>query len=935
MPSSRRKVIPQAAALPANRLPVGTPQFSATHSPPVFRPISRTSQRSQPPYQDEPVLEAEVSGVSIVELHHPEPTNGSAMSLAAAKLARQNRRIEQAEATLGVSAGHQSERARQPSRTKAKWAPLDLTASAGNAAAGSRHPDTEVRVNTYRMPTTRDSSLTRSLSSLSQRTTGTTTSIPDMERQDSGPTDAGGFQIYTGRRSKKPVDQLGAYENKPEQKQTSVEASIDNREVYKVFGNPPSGPDFIAQTEGTKDGQLQFTQHPNGDIAAHQWSTERYMWENIGQYSNIRKKIEGQLATDRLKGETANQTIQQHTLAYFRTVAKQREATVMGLPFGPKEIQAAMPEHRAPPTVPGAMRKSAPAAPTTQTGAAEPAPPDTQTIPGDPEALRAGRADRAATTELPYEYLGYPAYDNNHVAYAGYERPYYNPYAPQYHLPSGFYPRPYHATPYAAPQDPFYSDRSYRAVYGAPPPAFGGYPMLTVAYNTPAVFADGSGVVPGLNYDYHFPPAPSSVQSPERAAARGERKQSSISSGPSVLSLPTEPAPMLATRPLISTARSKTSTVQASTMHTRLQPEHVQATLPPTSRTAMRDQLVKIGDQAKERNLSQSNIRTVLYDPFRSQPDPTEQAAVNTTKATAPSPQLKKTVANPSGLPPHLQPLATQPTSARPFDKAVGAPRPSSITSPRTIQQADIPCLHSTYKDLIDYVDEELAPEKDPVLQFFTSHYVRNCPQSIASVPMPALASFDAKAHTNSLDNWWLNGTTFARHEDMYNSIKAADKSATNAETSTSTSVEKSSMEKSFIDKSDAMTRLLIPVWENLASYVQGPVEKRRDYFSPWSKPPEYAVDHSDNTSFYDKDCTTLPARIGRDSRYRGMPSEASGRYSGEGTSGRYSVGVGGGGRYGGVEGVRFGDFNTPTARVGSGLAVGAGLDTRFTYGRV
>ncbi|KAG9881379.1 hypothetical protein KCU94_g19917, partial [Aureobasidium melanogenum] len=67
-------------------------------------------------------------------------------------------------------------------------------------------------------------------------------------------------------------------------------------------------------------------------------------WFNIGQFSNSRRRTEGTLASHRLKGENELHSLLQHSLCYFRAVAKQHEASMMKLPFGPKELQAYMPK---------------------------------------------------------------------------------------------------------------------------------------------------------------------------------------------------------------------------------------------------------------------------------------------------------------------------------------------------------------------------------------------------------------------------------------------------------------------------------------------------------------------------------------------------------------------------------------------------------------
>ncbi|KAI7256797.1 hypothetical protein KC352_g11115, partial [Hortaea werneckii] len=90
------------------------------------------------------------------------------LSLADAKLARQFKRNEKAEATLTAPVAE-----RQNSRGKNKiWKPLDLSAEASRDEGGVLLSQAESRVNDFRS-ITRDSSLSRSLSSLSQHTSGT------------------------------------------------------------------------------------------------------------------------------------------------------------------------------------------------------------------------------------------------------------------------------------------------------------------------------------------------------------------------------------------------------------------------------------------------------------------------------------------------------------------------------------------------------------------------------------------------------------------------------------------------------------------------------------------------------------------------------------------------------------------------------------------
>ncbi|KAI7641588.1 hypothetical protein KC322_g20324, partial [Hortaea werneckii] len=257
----------------------------------------------------------------------------------------------------------------------------------------------------------------RSLSSLSQHTSGTLQSETGRERHDSTAAEGGGFQLITSRRGRKQNrqldSQLNLYEVKPEERQKTVEAAPDIKEIYHVFGNPPPPPAHLDRNPGSVNGQLQFIQHTNGDISAHQWSSSTFEWQNIGQFSNIRKKIEGQLTSNRLKGETAYQTLQQNTLAYFRTIAKQKEADVMGLPFGPKEIHQLMPELRAMQPTAVTPKKSI---------TASEAPIPRQPL---PEATIVYSEDHSYAAEshhqmgngYPYYYESYPAYTGGYGGY--------------------------------------------------------------------------------------------------------------------------------------------------------------------------------------------------------------------------------------------------------------------------------------------------------------------------------------------------------------------------------------------------------------------------------------------------------------------------------------------------------------------------------------
>ena len=932
---SRRRLISQAAALPASRLPVGTPDVATVHSPSTSRSASSEGQHSteahsvrdttEAPHPTNPILQFNPQAMATAG----QKIDITTMSLAEAKLARQNKRIQQAEAAL--AAPLPLDRDRQTSRGKGKqWKLFDLTASVTPSAeeSGVALPRPEVRINTFRA-STRDSSMSRSMSSLSQRTSNTAAS--DAERQDSGG-ERGGFQLFTGRKGKRTGDQLSAYSDQPEERQTTVEATFDEREVYHVFGNALPAPDFIEQNVGSKNGELKFVQHPNGDVSAHQWSETRYIWENIGQFSNIRKKIEGQLGSDRLKGETAYQTLQQNTLAYFRIIAKQREAGVMGSPFGTKDIQAALPDSR-----PTSASVNVPAKTTV-----DPAPqqislaPDVQTKSARhelPASEYAGRYNAAAFAYDGYTGLG---------GYGGlrYDQ---NNYDMQY-VPTG--PRATQHQRNAAAMagqmyDPFYAASSYHDVYGSHGMAQPGYRRLSAGYGYRAGVAER----PQLNYDLHYPPTSHVAQAPQKVGAvvdeeswpRLQPRQTSRADqdhAQNLIKREEESTNMASPLQAINTelrARKQygLDAAQPSRSHdtstqdlagrssetggvptrsrghgTPVAVPQLKTFTPLSTRNSMRDHLLRLGDQAKNRSLSHANLRSVMYGPFQASSSPTSTKIAEQTQDDE-SPRVYRTVANPSGILPTPKQTRQDDTPIKPFTPTVGARRTANTSAAMVLKEVspEYADMSSSYNASFSQAQPTPQDFKRPFFDQTTT--AADWSQALSKPPT------SKKGIDDELKDWWTSGNTFQRHEDFYRSLKPSTNDPTTQNSPATlapigTPAKKPLPPLSSTD--DPMTRLLIPVLENLASYVQGPAEKRQDYFSRWSQPAEWCIDRSPNgnNSFFDSEWGQPPARIGRDARYRPLP----------------------------VESVRFGAFSSPQG--GGSMAVGSGvvgLDRRFAFG--
>lgn len=815
-----------------------------------------------------------------------------AQSLAATRLERQNKRIAEAEAALTAPAPPPPavEKPRQGRGKGKQWKPFDFTTDSvapdnfGEKASVSR-------VNVFRAPLGAGP-FSRPVSRMSTVTTDTTTS--DGKRHDSTIDDTG-FQVITGKK-KKPTA-LGAYEDSGSQyAQTSVEAPFDKREIHQVFGNELPGPDYVEQIPGSQEGQLQFVQHPNGDVAAHQWFNTAFQWQNIGHFSNIRKKIEGQLATDSLKGETAVLTLQKNTLTYFHTLAKQREANVMGSSFGLKEIQALMPDFRIveqptpPPKKPIISLLNAQASEYEE-------PPQTAvfapriTLPTAPKAM----------TEQPSfaQSIASERHNPSYPTRAG--RGYGGPQSQQSQN------QPRH-------EDPFYDN--YYAAYPAYPPPYAPIyqnPQSSVYGGMPTY----SGYSGTMDYNYQYPSrAPNSyldsftesqnqyynAQQQAHVGVESGYGQSNTSAAVPQLQrynsfgntlqqhrvIPQTPRGSIfqsSDRPYPATDPAPQPTANSAVFPARPKP-----VTPLQSRAAMREQLAGLGDKAKERSLSQANIaRTVMYDPFQGQHAEAQALETEVHKVGAP-----------------LQPYSSAPSSmlptAIPFDPASDAYFPN--LAPQHTRDPSV----QTAEDLSDYLKNSspdtsweskgvaryeiqtppgLPARRKPRIQDFKGPFFTEQSNWLQQTLDEALSLDDRQAmYDDDLKEWWKGGDWFAKQERGFQSIMkennkpsvlqglAGDASSRALYGKKAPSAfppkifgptghpsTQSNDETKSIDQD--LSRMLFAVAENLSSYISGPEEARRPYFQRWVQPPDWCIDLSatGNDSFYDSKPDSVRAR--------------------------------------------------------------------------
>lgn len=794
-------------------------------------------------------------------------------SLAAAKLERQNKRIETANAALTAQAPTEKHKHSTRGRSGKAWKPFDFTdAQTASQSQMAGIPAVESRVNVFRAPSSYAASLSRPVSRVSSRTQAST--VSDAERRDSTFLESDDFQLFTGRRKGRPT-----HEERSSTQLATVEATFNKRDITDIFGNELPGPGFMDGNPGNTNGQLQFTQHPNGDVAAHMWSSERFGWENIGQFSNIRKKVEGQLANSRLKNETASQALQQNTLAYFRAVAKQREADVMGLSFGPREIAACLPDIRPPSTAPTGPKRvtskvEMPERPTSMqlrhenqnmppvTGVSE----KVEAVPPKPaiNALQSTQyrlppqaqrfnpslnftpVPRANSQEDPFvsatPYRG--GNGQYHMPFA--QMSYYSQWTPPVPFPAPYYMGQSHAPPYTS-----YPSREN--------PASSSSSFYYSQYDQSGV-ADQVGRQSLQQSTAQQPQQPQQTRPYQQYQQSQQPQQTSTPAAPSsahsALSRQTSPAKEPAPRHLSEAVEPSSRSRAASPLETRL---------------AMREHVMKMGQQAKERSISQANIRTVLYDPFQDK---------SPTKEPAPAaPPSKLVIQDPTAAPaPAHAPQKHAPSNfGFPF---LGMGTFPGLDGLGSDGKSPFPTTLAPFVKMPFPVSDDLrdsSPDRE---------WHRSSEDDSDNPPMLMSGSSTSKLwDPDKLDDWLWSGNKFARQEDFHNRIMASDGTPSRRSQPSSTRpigpASRSRPQSDAHDSNVLTNRILVPVLENLASYVQGPIEKRRDYFCPWTKAPEWAIDRSanGNNSFFDNQWGQPPARVGRDPRYQPVPREMDIRF--------------------------------------------------------
>lgn len=751
------------------------------------------------------------------------------VELATARLERQRKRIVKTDPTIPVSKLSNS----KPTRSKVtkQWLPADYPESSDGelvsvtSASGKASPF-DVHAKVFQ-PGSRDGSLSRQSEPL---------------RKDSAylSMDDGDFQLVTNKKTKpssKPALGLNAHEVKVEDKPSAIAAPFNKREINEVFGNDLPPLDYFQATVGEADGEVHFAMHPNGDISAQQWSNEKYQWVNMGQFSNIRKRTEGSLASHQLRGETEQHSLQKHTLSYFRAVAKQQEATAMGRPFGIKELQNFMPN----------VHIEHPTRVLTSTPATVETTPRSDPRHQIPEKKQHLRGSALGTDNRPWgQAYQRPNNLGQQKLFAALTAPTFNSTSFQPHYLS-------------TAMD---SDKTSASTYENSPKgltALNNLSFGTYSTRKDRTLVENNLFLPGVE-EHEFLLSNTTV--PDQYFNPSQPKHTSQATNAQVYS----PIPCLEYSTFLKKAQPQTtSAAQATAL---------------AQRNFTKACLDKIFDVATSRASNAAPAtRTVLHDPFQDQPS----------KVVSTPPKMPS-----SGFTPHASDSETKQYDTIWSDSPITQTRSSfSVQAPTSLTTEETSCdLRISEPDFaskprpVEVVDINLPRMTTEGLAI----YSRPSPQNFNGPFFMGSPDVPGEAHRKNQDeelhDWFYGGLkVIERQDEHFQYIKAAHRQSLNTTLpkvhpgpigppSAFSTPNKKRESESF---NEVTTRLLLSVHESLSQYIQGPLDQRRGFLAPFCDPPEWCIDKgvNGNNSFFGEDWGQPPERISRDSRYRPLPFES------------------------------------------------------------
>lgn len=739
--------------------------------------------------------------------------------IAEEKLRRQNERIMQTDQVLVAISSSKPKR-----RSKAKaWKPLDLTESDDEHADSDDQGVPSAFYNDMLASMIHAQAYQSYNSSRHPQDTRGMHQFPEYEH----------WQYVTRSNTKTLASGLNAYQIQLDVSTPTVAASYNKHEINDVFGNELPSPSYCTANTGGSNGQVQFCIHPNGDVSAHQWSGSLYQWINIGQYSNIRKKTEGQMANERLVGETETQSLQQNTLAYFRLVAKQREGQVTGNALSSKEIQTALSDSHA--------RNVKSYNDLTHASQKE------NQTPGEKLNTFGTTSNKTKTRITSHETL--------------HKSPTPSPYAARNDYSSSssgirsrladlkFGSMPANQSVPRGPQARTYStpDFTPNNLASAGLERSTSFPTQAERQRNGSYMShmvESPVLLEGSPFDTYFPSSSMTSMNSRRSELSAARDYYAGSSF-----MPAVPV------------EDQLSGYDYSNRCDNSHFDDASSRITPAGRGAYKDMLQKTADSA------------IARGSFVTQKTSSEQF-----------PEKADELPEVPNVATAVVPTSKEPGAAVNFKAAFAPPGLNKPTGPRCELLEGTETESSWTRRPVDVVTVKLPPMANEDLALLS----RPTPQNFEGPFFQGLTELKdttnkAERYDQQLSQWFHSGKVKAeRHNDLFHHIMAQANSAdlkTEAATSsrdpgvigrpktTVTAVSNVKPEPKF---DETLTRLLIPVIENLKFFVEGPESARRGWDARFVTPPEWCVDKSEkgNLSFFDKEWVQPPKRIGRDQRF-------------------------------------------------------------------
>ncbi|OCK74197.1 hypothetical protein K432DRAFT_363915 [Lepidopterella palustris CBS 459.81] len=643
-----------------------------------------------------------------------------------------------------------------------------------------------------------------------------------------------------------------------------------NDEIIQVFGHRLPDPIHLQQVTGNTDGEVTFIAHPNRDVSAHQWSAPSFQWVNIGQFSHFRRKVEGQLASDRLRGQTVGMRVPQNTLKYFKAIAEQRQVLAI------EQSRQPQPSQRLNESSLSQVRANS----------------QNNFSPRRPTLAESDHFESLSSASGPLYGDRLPTLGN--LAFARGAK-----IAQQSSAAVTPLIRTVSNVP---PEDPFVTTTRFPQQLNLPP-------VLTAAATPTIREAPGPSRLPGMDFNFEFP-LRSTIQretdSPQQSTDDDARREFYVRCEKERIRQDLWPQERQANLRDISVGEDAASSLKSPSDRQELLSRFLPLNSPDLER--LKERLVELGTQAEQRGGIEAGNNLVAI--------PDVRASAITSRTPAFPPGFENTA-----LPPTLTrqpstlnanaPLYNRPNftnnPTRPLI-STDSPHPSHMTAPTAnLRVSDPDTIHASH---IPEISTGLGHQRPTPQTFKGPFFADTMPTAYAPTTPLALHLTEVE----KLQMWWTDGQRPARQQEYYKSIMSTATANARAYARGSglsrAPGSAIALRGGDVPAQNPVNRLLVPVYENLREYADEARDPshQRDYFTRvYTAPPQYAIDQSanGNNSFFGEDFGTPPARFGRDPRFSGFERfESMYNSGGRGTTGmgrRDFSGMGSGGMGGGL----------------------------------